>query len=185
MASSTQYHILPEEAGRPSTDTLTDESRGLLQTETLFEPPKKSEISFTDLHITLYLRIGAFVFFLTATIVLGVCGEDVRWGHHKYNNSHVIPSIVFLTFALARNAYAIFSHLISSFVKVSISLEVSGKGKSRFKLPAWLKKKLIGILIDAIIIVALFIVLPIGIVQNQEWVFPGVNAGFAVAFTGM
>ncbi|KAE9379499.1 kinase-like protein [Stipitochalara longipes BDJ] len=185
MASSARYHLLPEE-GRPSIDSIPDPSRRLIESdsETSLTHGKPQFVS-SDFHITLYSRFITFAFFLAGAIVLGL-----RQGYHgpywTAPSGTAIPSIVLLSIALSRNVFVIFSYFVTSAFEVSISVRFRGQGKSRSKLriPRWLKGRMFGILLDGSIILALFITLPIGLVQSSGW-YTRLQEGFTTALVGM
>lgn len=183
MASSARYHLLPEE-GRPSIDTIADDSRPLIDIQNTFSfDEKKTKVGFADVHVTLYLRIIAFIFFLAGTIVLGIRSVHT-YSYWYVDRSAEITSVVFLSIALARNALVIFSYFVNNVVKISINIQIRGQTKSKPRIPAWLKGKLFGIVLDLSLILALFCVLIVGLVRSSHY-NSGILAGFIVAIVGM
>jgi len=170
MASKAKYHLLPEEAGRPSIDTIDDEQPliNASRRSSLAPPPPKEALGFHSFHITLYLRILSFIFNLAAAIVLGLVVRD----------QDVIPTVVFLTLALARNFYVVFVHLLSMCLSVDLSLRINGKKVG------WSKERLVPLIIDITLLVCLIIVIPIGISNQGYWSRHQEQTGYALAFTG-
>lgn len=186
MASKGKYHLVPEDAGRPSIDTISDDQpliRPSVDTlPALRSSPKETTIGFEALQPTLLFRALAFTLQLT-----GLCLLAVNLNHRWYwrSTDDAVSSILFLSFALARNAYVVLVALLGRCVTVDVSLSFSGVGKGS-KLPRWLQGKVVPVAVDVMLLVCLIIVLPIGIDRsinryhgNQEL------AGYSLGLVGM
>lgn len=158
MAGKTQYHQLPDD-NRPSLESIPgDEERLLnpLEDELYESPPKKrTEFNFSH-HPTFFLRL------------LNVCLLSISLSFFivtEQNNG--IAAIVFICLALLRNVLIVFRHFMSRWVHFRI--ELVGSSKRTGRLPAWLKKGAIQVIIDLLLFTTLIITVSVASKPDYWW----------------
>lgn len=137
--SNPRYHLLPEE-GRPSTDSVREDER------LLGSIPKKP-ITFTG-HPTFFLRLVALGLFIAAFVFHIV--------------SRCIPSraaIVFLAFAITRNALIILNHVVKIKIEcVRRDGTPARRNQGKSKIMKLLASRLSQFIIDFILIIPLLLI---------------------------
>lgn len=162
IMSKPKYHLLPVEGtGRPSMDTLSNDS----------VHHEDDTSGFRAIHLTVFFRIIAFALFLTSAILL------------RIENEVVIPSSIFLSFAIAHNFYVVFRYILSRFLVLKISfLPTVNNSKKLDRVLSFLPA-----VVDGLLLVMLLIVLPIGHTRIRSFYWSNIDdvEGFIVAYVGL
>jgi hypothetical protein len=182
MAANTRYHRVPEE--RPSIESSTGhEDLDVL----LIDPnrndeedmPPKKEHRFTC-HPTFFFRLISVCVFIPSFVLL-IVG----------NRRRSIPAIVFICFALIRNALVVLHHIFSQLIRLEFRNR-SPKPKNCSKnWPGWTKYRRLHLLLDIVLLIVLLVtsILATRAPERYRWYngerTPEVTAGCILAFVGM
>ncbi|KAH8799788.1 hypothetical protein F5884DRAFT_117157 [Xylogone sp. PMI_703] len=162
-----RYHILPEE-GRPSTDSMADDSERLLGPINISSPSTPKKPFTISYHPTFILRV-IIVALLVTTFALYITSR----------NGFAIPAIIFLGIAIARNVLVLLGHF-GEFVKIRINVEIVGRevgagGRCREARKKFrgLGKRSIQLAIDALLIIILTITSAVTFSNIDHWWYYG------------
>ncbi|RDL39378.1 Uncharacterized protein BP5553_03718 [Venustampulla echinocandica] len=145
MASSSARYTLLADDQRPSIDSTYDEDERLLLGGLASTSPTRP--LFTSFHPTLYTRALGLILALPAFIIFIIRG------------GHFAPSILFLSFAIARQVVVIGVHFGSRIVRIRVeAVHQRLKGVSAATQEKWIQR-IFGLVVDGVILVGMLVTL--------------------------
>jgi hypothetical protein len=148
MATTTRYHLLPEE-NRPSEDENAAENERLLAASIHSNPALSTQCFRYSGHATVYSRLAVICFLVPAFVILIIPGTP-----------QTLPIPILGMICVVRNAWVLLNHFISPRVKIHV--EIVGRSpslpiKKPTIRPQWLTRRHVEMAIDVVIWIALFV----------------------------
>jgi hypothetical protein len=147
MATTTRYHLLPED-NRPSEDEGAAENDRLISSSIHSDPSPPKEHFHWSGHATFYFRLAVICLLIPAFIILIIPGTP-----------QTLPVEILGIICIIRNVLVLMSHFISPCFR--IRFEIVGRSPSlpikKPGRPKWLTRRYVQMAIDILIWIPLFI----------------------------